>query len=199
MKKNHKFIVGYILLMLVLVVTGCDKGGTSTSETSIVTTSTPPESKKSPISITCDIRFAKTVDEKYQAVELYEDEKFKINTKIYVIVDFSITNKEDNDIPVEFKIQIPYAKYYSAYEYKKGVIKPKAENKEVVMDDGNIEETVELSEMKFVAKTGGNPFDYSYCFCIEASQICEDVQFKAMFSTEDGFESTFTRNYSFVQ
>ena len=36
--------------------------------------------------IVCDIKFAKTVDEKYQALEWYEGDQFEINTKIYVIV-----------------------------------------------------------------------------------------------------------------
>ena len=95
--------------------------------------------------IVCDIKFAKTVDEKYQALEWYEGDQFEINTKIYVIVDFTLINYGAEDDFVEFKIQIPYAKYYSTHEYEKGVVAPKEEYKDVM---ANFETLVKVLETR---------------------------------------------------
>ena len=149
--------------------------------------------------ITCEIKFAKTVDEKYQALEWYEGNQFEINTKIYVIVDFTLINYEAEDVFVEFKIQIPYAKYYSTHEYEKGVVAPKEEYKDQMNDDGSIEPMVELSNMVFNVKAGQIPFHYTYCFSIAANQVCENVQFRAKFIPDRGENKTFPKTYSFVQ
>ena len=107
-----------------------------------------------------------TLDEKYQALEWYEGDEFEINTKIYVIVDFTLINYGAEDDFVEFKIQIPYAKYYSTHEYEKGVVAPKEEYKDLMNDDGSVEPMVELSDMVFNVKAGQIPFHYTYCFSI---------------------------------
>ena len=70
-------------------------------------------------------------------------------------------------------------------------------------DDGTVEPMVELSEMVFNVKAGQIPFHYTYCFSIEANQVCENVQFKAVFISDAGIviarNQTFTKTYSFVQ
>ena len=149
--------------------------------------------------IVCDIKFAKTVDEKYQGLEWYEGDEFEINTKIYVIVDFTLINYNEEDNYIDFKIQIPYAKYYSTHEYSKGIIEPKEEYKDVTYDDGTVEPMVELSEMKFRVKAGQTPFNYKYCFTIAANQVCENVSFRVKFIPDSGEVKTFTKTYSFVQ
>lgn len=152
--------------------------------------------------ITCTIQFAETVDEKYQPIKLYEEDRFQINTKIYVIVDFTMINYGKEEDYIEFKIQIPFAKYYSTYEYNKGVIEPKEEQKDVVNDDGTTESMIELSDMVFRVKAGQVPFHYVYCFTIEANSPCENVEFKAVFTSDNGIvisrNQTFSKQYSFV-
>lgn len=154
------------------------------------------------VPITCEISFAKNVNEKYEPIELYEGDEFKINTKIYVIVDFTMTNYGAEEDFIEFKIQIPYAKYYSTYEYNKGVIEPKEEHKSVINDDGHVEAMIELSDMVFRVKDGQTPFHYTYCFTIEANSVCENVEFKAIFVSENGIlisrNQTYSRKYSFI-
>ncbi len=153
--------------------------------------------------ITCDIKFAKKVDEKFQALEWYKENIFEINTKIYVIVDFTLINYGEEDDFLEFKIQIPYAKYYSTHEYEKGVIAPKEEYKDVIQDDGSIEQMIELSDMVFNVKAGQIPFHYTYCFSIQANQVCNDVDFKVVFISDAGIiiarNQTFSKAYSFIQ
>ena len=188
MKKILNLFLVVLLLMTTFAFTGCNEEEP-----------TPPEQTP----IVGDIKFAKTVDEKYQAIEWYEGDEFEINTKIYVIVDFTLINYGAEDDFVEFKIQIPYAKYYSTHEYEKGVVAPKEEYKDLMNDDGSIEPMVELSDMVFNVKAGQIPFHYTYCFSIEANQVCEDVQFKAVFISDAGIvidrNKTFSKTYSFVQ
>lgn len=152
--------------------------------------------------ITCTIQFAETVDEKYQPIKLYEEDQFQINTKIYVIVDFTMINYGEEEDYIEFKIQIPFAKYYSTYEYNKGVIEPKEEQKDVINDDGTTESMIELSDMVFRVKDGQVPFHYVYVFTIEANSPCENVEFKAVFTSDNGIviprNKTFSKQYSFV-
>lgn len=153
--------------------------------------------------ITCSIQFAETVDEKYQPIKLYEGDQFEINTKIYVIVDFTMINYGSEDDYLEFKIQIPYAKYYSTYEYNKGVIAPKEEQTNFTNDDGIIESMIVLSKMEFRVKTGQIPFHYTYCFTIEANSVCDNVEFKAVFEPSKekiiiSEQQTFSKTYSFV-
>ena len=189
MKKIFILLLVVVLLMTTLAFTGCnEEEPTSPEQTPIV----------------CDIKFAKTVDEKYQALEWYEGYEFEINTKIYVIVDFTLINYGAEDDFVEFKVQIPYAKYYSTHEYEKGVVAPKEEYKDLMNDDGSVEPMVELSEMVFNVKANQSEgFHYTYCFSIQANQICKDVQFKAVFISDGGIviarNQTFTKTYSFVQ
>ena len=188
MKKIFNLLLVMVMTVLTFgVFTGCKDEEPAPEQTPIV----------------CDIKFAKTVNEKYEAVEWYESNEFEINTKIYVIVDFTLINYGAEDDFVEFKIQIPYAKYYSTHEYEKGVVAPKEEYKDVMADDGTIESMVELSEMVFNVKAGQRSFHYTYCFSIEANQICKDVQFKAVFISDGGIviarNQTFTKTYSFVQ
>ena len=184
MKKILNLFLVVVLLMTTFAFTGCNEEE-----------STPPEQTP----ITCEIKFAKTVDEKYQAIEWYEGDEFEINTKIYVIVDFTLINYGAEDDWIEFKIQIPYAKYYSTHEYKKGVVAPKEEYKDVMNDDGTIEPMVELSNMVFRVKPGQIPFSYTYCFSIEANQVCEGVNFTAKFIPNKGEIKTVSKAYSFVQ
>ena len=83
-----------LLMTFVLIFTfvGCgdssNDNGSSGSGGDTPPTQTP---------IVCDIKFAKTVDEKYQALEWYEGNEFEINTKIYVIVDFTLINYNAED------------------------------------------------------------------------------------------------------
>ena len=191
-----------ILMTVVLIFTFVGCGDSSSSSGSGSGDYGGGETTPTQTPIVCDIKFAKTVDEKYQALEWYEGDEFEINTKIYVIVDFTLINYGAEDDFVEFKIQIPYAKYYSTHEYEKGIIAPKEEYKDVMSDDGTVEPMVELSEMVFNVKAGQTPFHYTYCFAIEANQVCEDVQFKAVFISDAGIviarNQTFTKTYSFV-
>ena len=186
-----------LLMTFVLIFTfvGCsdssnDNGSSGNGGDTTTPTQTP---------IVCDIKFAKTVDEKYQALEWYEGNEFEINTKIYVIVDFTLINYNAEDEYIDFKIQIPYAKYYSTHEYNKGIIEPKEEYKNEMTSDGTVEPMVELSEMVFRVKAGQTPFHYTYCFSIEANQVCEDVLFRVKFIPDSGNIKTFTKTYSFVQ
>lgn len=155
---------------------------------------------------TCEISFAKTVDERYEPIELYEGDEFKINTKIYVIVDFTMINYGTEDDEVDFIIRIPYAKYYSTYEYNKGVIEPTEEIKDTLNDDGTKEPRVELSGMVFLVKKGQTPFHYTYCFTIEANSVCEDVKFEAILTSysgnvaaqNNGYSKAWSKKYSFI-
>lgn len=187
MKKGFKCVMTILCLSLVLIgAIGC----TSKKET--------PEQTP----ITCSIQFAETVDEKYQPIKLYEGDQFEINTKIYVIVDFTMINYGSEDDFLEFKIQIPYAKYYSTYEYNKGVIEPQEEQKDVINDDGTTESMIELSDMVFRVKAGQTPFHYTYCFTIAANSVCDNVEFKVVFISDNGIiisrNQTFSKTYSFV-
>ena len=179
-----------LLMTFVLIFTFVGCGDSSNDNGDTPPTQTP---------IVCDIKFAKTVDEKYQALEWYEGNEFEINTKIYVIVDFTLINYNAEDEYIDFKIQIPYAKYYSTHEYNKGIIEPKEEYKNEMTSDGTVEPMVELSEMVFRVKAGQIPFHYTYCFSIEANQVCEDVLFRVKFIPDSGNIETFTKTYSFVQ
>ena len=191
MKKSCKCVMTISCLSLLLVVmltssfmlAACDK--------------TPDQTP-----ITCSIQFAETVDEKYQPIKLYEGNRFEINTKIYVIVDFTMINYGSEDDFLEFKIQIPYAKYYSTYEYNKGVIEPKEEQKDVINVDGTTESMIELSDMVFRVKAGQTPFHYTYCFTIAANSVCDNVEFKVVFISNNGIiishNQTFSKIYSFV-
>lgn len=157
---------------------------------------------------TCEIKFAKTVNEKYEPTELYEGDEFKINTKIYVIVDFTMTNYGTEDDEIDFIIRIPYAKYYSTYEYNKGVIVPTEEIKDTFNDDGTKESRVELSGMVFHVKKGQTPFHYTYCFTIEANSVCKNVEFKAILTSysgkvaaqkgKGGYSKEWSKKYSFI-
>ena len=199
MKKSFKCLMTILCLSLVLVgATGCTVPKWLAWLPWIDSKEETP--KQTPI--TCSIQFAETVDEKYQPIKLYEGDQFEINTKIYVIVDFTMINYGSEDDFLEFKIQIPYAKYYSTYEYNKGVIEPKEEQKDVVNDDGTTESMIELSDMVFRVKAGQTPFHYTYCFTIAANSVCDNVEFKAVFVSDNGIiisrNQTFSKTYSFV-
>ena len=144
MKRILRSILSVLLILMIgCVMTGCTKADVPNWLSWLPwleEVDTEPEIEP----ISCEIMFAKTVDEKYQATEWYEGDEFEINTKIYVIVDFTLINYGAEDDIVEFKIQIPYAKYYSAHEYEKGVVAPKEEYKDVMNDDGTFESMVEL-------------------------------------------------------
>lgn len=202
MKRVFSVAMSLICLFVVLTTaTACDGSWSWPWEKSW---RWPWEKKDEPKTepITCTIQFAETVDEKYQPVKLYEEDRFQINTKIYVIVDFTMINYGEEEDYIEFKIQIPFAKYYSTYEYNKGVIEPKEEQKDIVNDDGTTESMIELSDMVFRVKAGQVPFHYVYCFTIEANSPCENVEFKAVFTSDNGIvisrNQTFSKQYSFV-
>ena len=61
---------------------------------------------------------------------------------------------------------------------------------------------IELSDMVFRVKAGQVPFHYVYCFTIEANSPCENVEFKAVFTSDNGIvisrNQTFSKQYSFV-
>ena len=144
MRKIIQFAFLFVITLMSFTLTGCSA----------------PEEPPTPI--TCNIKFAKTVNEKYEVVEWYDEEQneFEINTKIYVIVDFVLINNGNNDDFVDFKVQIPYAKYYSTHEYKKGVVEPKEDYKTLMNPDGTSEEMVELSDMVFNVKMEFVPFSH---------------------------------------
>lgn len=191
MSKFKKFfLISTLFIFVLLGLTSCKLFKKPTEE---------PE--KAP-SVTCDIKFAKTVNDKYEATEWYEDNSFEINTKIYVIVDFTFINYGSEDDLIEFKIQIPNAKYYSTYDYVKGSIIPTIDEKPVYNSDGTINMTIiELGDMFFYIKKGEIPFKYTYCFVIEANMECEFAEFKAVFISENGMvmdrNQTFVKTYSF--
>lgn len=186
MRKIIQFAFLFVITLMSFTLTGCSAH------------------EEPPTPITCNIKFAKTVNEKYEVVEWYDEEQneFEINTKIYVIVDFVLINNGNNDDFVDFKVQIPYAKYYSTHEYKKGVVEPKEDYKTLMNPDGTSEEMVELSDMVFNVKMGQIPFSYTYCFVIEGNQICENVEFRAVFISNTGAvisnNQTFSKSYSFI-
>ena len=155
--------------------------------------------KKTPI--VCTIRFAKSVDEKGHATEFFTDKEFPINTRIYVIVDFTFTNYEKKDGYVDFKVRIPHAKYYAVSGYKAGVVVPTQDVKIEVTPNGE-DPMIELSNMVFRVKPGENT-PYTYCIEIEANTVCEDAEFRAIFTSEDGVviksNQVFKESYFFVE
>lgn len=197
MKKSFKCIMILCLSLILVCATGC-KGPKWLAWLPWIEAEETPEQTP----ITCSIQFAETVDEKYQPIKLYEGNQFEINTKIYVIVDFTMINYGTEDGSLEFEIQIPYAKYYSTYEYNKGVIVPNEEQKYATNADGTIEPMIVLSNMVFRVKAGQIPFHYTYCFTIEANSVCENVEFKAVFTSDNGIviphNQSFSKTYSFV-
>lgn len=213
MKKFLRCIlIGVLLVTLLGIVTGCGKkndeapeqttgGEGANNETSNNTPSDSSEGSPKKEPITCQIKFAKEVNSRYEPIEYYEVNKFPINTKIYVLVDFTMINYSNEEDYIEFKIQIPNAKYYSTYEYNKGVIKPKEEEKEVIDNDGNKGTMIELSDMVFRVREGQVPFHYTYCFSIMANSKCDNAEFRVVFISDNGNvisrNKTFSKKYSF--
>lgn len=153
--------------------------------------------------ITCEISFAKEVDSRYQAVELYDTNEFTINTRIYVIVEMTLVNDYATDDYVEFEVQIPYADYYSTHEYSAGVIEP-SESRVYQSIDGEIVPMIVLSDMVLYVPAN-NQFSYTYCFTIEANQVCENAEFIVKFTSQRGYviqqdtQQKFSETYSFVE
>ena len=131
--------------------------------------------------VSCNIYYAKDGDKK----ELYDTTTFKINTKIYVCVDFVLKKYSNSPVEnIDFKVQIPYAEYYSTKEYYQGTIKPK-ENPKIAQDlYGNTYTIMELTDMTFVIDDK-EEHPYYYIFEIEANQVCENAEFVARFEPEN--------------
>lgn len=194
MKKFQKLLLFLLVMVIVFSLSACKKSDVPTWLDWL------PWLEDEQTPITCDIKFAKTVDEKYQATEWYEGNEFEINKTIYVIVDFTLINYGSEDDFVQFDVHIPYAKYYSTHEYKKGIIEPTEDHRDIKMPDGTIEKMIVLSDMYFLVKTGQTPFHYTYCFAIEGNQVCESAMFQAIFKGKisEGKDMSFSKSYSFV-
>ncbi len=137
----------------------------------------PYPAPKCDFEVQCKIYYAKDGDK----TELYDSNDFAINTKIYVCVDFVI--QKYSALPIEnidFKVQIPYAEYYSTKEYYQGTIKPK-ENLKIAQDlHGNTYTIMELTDMTFIIDDN-EQHPFYYIFEIEANQVCDNAEFVVRF------------------
>lgn len=176
------FLVVVMMVSSVCVLTGCEE----------------------PEPITCEIRFAKSVDDRYEAAEWFDGTEFEVNTKIYVIVKFTLMNTHDSEYAtINLNVELPHAEYYSTHEYRKGPIVP---DEEIIPNAGGYN-VIRLTGMQFSIKPGSVAFNYTYCFEIKASTVCDDATFKVVFSSsleneKDGVMNQnypFTQTYSFVQ
>ena len=131
--------------------------------------------------VQCKIYYAKDGDKK----ELFDTTEFAINTKIYVCVDFVLRKTTDKPVEgIDFKVQIPYAEYYSTKEYYQGTIQPK-ENPKTAQDlHGNIYTIMELTDMTFILDDQ-EEHPYYYIFEIEANQVCDNAEFITRFEPEN--------------
>lgn len=135
---------------------------------------------KADFRITTEFKFARDGDKK----EMFDSDTFKINTRIYVCVDFSITKFVENEEVISFVVQIPYAEYYSTKDYYAGTIKPKEQQYIYQEESGKQYTMTELTQMNF-AIADKNTHDFHYIFEIEANQECEDAKFITRFKPEN--------------
>lgn len=116
--------------------------------------------------------------------EIFDTNNFKINTKVYVCVDFTITKNVESKERISFVVQIPYAEYYSTKDYYSGTIIPK-ENSYVQQDEHGREYTVmELNQMD-IPIPDKNSHLFRYVFEIKANQKCKDAEFIVRFEPEN--------------
>lgn len=160
MKKILTFLIG-ILLCFELI--GCKE-------------KTPKKS----FDITTTFSFYKDGNKK----EMFETNKFEINTKIYVYVDFDIKKNIEAEEIISFVVQIPYAEYYSTKDFYSGTVEPKENPYTQINANGEKYTVMELNHMNFTI--GDNEIHhYHYIFEIEANQICNEADFIVRFKPEN--------------
>ena len=189
MKKIITIISAFLLSTVFL--TGCFfESGNSEKDTSTYV----PVTKTY---INCSIEFSKSIAENKD--NLYNEKSLPINTDIYVHVDFTFYNLDSNNDVIDFKVDLkPGFDTYNVYDFTKGPQEPtEPKHEEQLIDEDGIKKVIEISGMKFSLKSENSKKHYHYVFRIQASKTCDDCEFKAIFSPQDGnFNSGRNKSFS---
>lgn len=136
--------------------------------------------EKSKFEINVNFGFYKDGNKK----EKFPSTNFEINTRIFIAVDFEIKSNIDKEEAIGFKVEIPYAEYYSKKDFFSGTL-ILSENEYTKQDKQGHDYTVKELGPKTFDINKYETRTWTYMFEIEAIQICESADFIVEFSPEN--------------